>query len=146
MRTYVLAVVVLAVMNPGVLAETNSVPASPGVVIEGRELSEQEEKELETKLGGVGIAIKPVADGVLVEIVFPDMPACAAGMKAGDVVTQIDSTPTRGMKLQEVVDRMRGAVGSEVKLVVSRPGQAAPMALKLVRQVIRFHKDHGNCE
>ncbi|HXI82811.1 MAG TPA: PDZ domain-containing protein [Verrucomicrobiae bacterium] len=146
MKIQLIVVVVLAVTNLGVLAESNSVPASPGVVISGKEITGQEKDDILSNLGGVGIAIKPVADGVEVRKVFPETPACAAGMKAGDIVTQIDSTPTKGLKLQEVVDRMRGAVGSEVELVVSRPGQAAPMTLKLVRRTLSVPKAGASCE
>src|ERR1039457_5347188 len=66
--------------------------------------------------------------------------------EVGDIVTQIDSKPTKGLKLHEMADRIRGAVGSEVELLVSRRGQMEPITLNLVRREILFHKHRASCE
>ena len=123
MRIHLVAVAVLTVSTLSVFAETNSASTSSAIDTEGREITGQEKDEFLAKFGGLGIAIAPSADGVLIKKVLPDTPACAAGMKAGDIVTQIDSKSTKGLKLQEVVDQIRVAVGSEVELLVSRQGQ-----------------------
>ena len=147
MKIILVAVAVLTVSSLRIFAETNSAPTSPATVVDGSEITGQEKKELLSKIGGIGIGITPVADGVLVEMVLPDTPACAAGMKVGDIVTQIDSKPTKGLKLHEMADRIRGAVGSEVELLVSRLGQPEPIKLKLVRREIPIHnKDLSSCE
>jgi carboxyl-terminal processing protease len=146
MKIILVAVAVLTVSSLRIFAETNSAPTSPATVVDGSEITGQEKKELLSKIGGIGIGITPVADGVLVEMVFPDTPACEAAMKAGDIVTHIDSKPIKGLKLHEVVDQMRGAVGSEVELLVSRRGQMEPITLNLVRREILFHKHRASCE
>ena len=111
-----------------------------------RELSEAETRELLSTLGGVGVQIAPVAEGVVVQKVLPDTSACAAGVKSGDVITEVDSKPVRKLKLLDVVHRLRGPVGSEVALTLSRKGQVEPVKMKLVRKVIPYYKDHPNCE
>jgi carboxyl-terminal processing protease len=146
MKIILVAVAVLTVSSLRIFAETNSAPTIPATVVDGSEITGQEKKELLSKIGGIGIGITPVADGVLVEMVFPDTPACEAAMKAGDIVTHIDSKPIKGLKLHEVVDQMRGAVGSEVELLVSRRGQMEPITLNLVRREILFHKHRASCE
>jgi len=146
MRIHLVAVAVLTVSTLSVFAETNSASTSSAIDTEGREITGQEKDEFLAKFGGIGIAIAPSADGVLIKKVLPDTPACAAGMKAGDIVTQIDSKSTKGLKLQEVVDQIRGAVGSEVELLVSRQGQPEPIKLKLVRRVVPVPKGDVNCE
>jgi len=97
-------------------------------------------------LGGVGVQITPVAEGVVVQKVLPDTSACAAGVKSGDVITEVDSKPLRELKLLDVVHRLRGPVGSEVALTLSRKGQVEPVKMKLVRKVIPYYKDRPNCE
>jgi len=146
MKISLLAVVVLTITNLSVFAETNSASTSSSIGTEGREITGQERDEFLAKFGGIGIAIAPSADGVLVKKVLPDTPACAAGMKAGDIVTQINSKSTKGLKVQEMVDQMRGAVGTEVELLVSRQGQTVPIKLKLVRREIPIHKGDVSCE
>ena len=113
---------------------------------DGRELSQAESQEFFAKLGGIGVEIAPVAEGVVVKRVLPDTPACAAGVKVGDVITDVDSKPMHGLKLPEVVDRLRGPVGSEVALILSRKGQAEPLKMKLVRKEIRVYKERPDCE
>ena len=146
MKISLLIMAVVTVFSLRIFAETNSAPTRPAIVIDGRALTEQETKEVLSKIGSIGIGIAPVADGVLVKRVLPDTPACAAGMKVGDIVTQIDSKPTKGLKLHEMADRIRGAVGSEVELLVSRRGQMEPITLNLVRREILFHKHRASCE
>jgi carboxyl-terminal processing protease len=146
MKISLLTVAVVAVSSLQVFAETNSVSTSPSAIVDGSEPTEQQKKEFLSKIGGIGIAFAPVANGALVKRVLPDTPACAVGMKVGDIVTQIDTKPTKGLKVQEVLDRIRGAVGSEVDLLVSREGQPEPIKLKLVRRETPIHKDRLSCE
>jgi carboxyl-terminal processing protease len=113
---------------------------------DGRELSEAETRELLSTLGGVGVQIAPVAEGVVVQKVLPDTSACAAGVKSGDIITEVDSKPVRGLKLPDVVHRLRGSVGSEVALTLSRKGQAEPLKMKLLRKEIPIYKDRTICE
>lgn len=69
---------------------------------------------------GVGIMIERVADVVVVRGVIPDGPAEQAGLQAGDRILGIDGQRTRGLELVDVVDAIRGAEGSTVKLFVQR--------------------------
>ena len=86
--------------------------------------------------GGVGIDGVPRADGtILVKQLVLGGPAHLAGIKAGDVITQIDGTATEGNDFKFLVERrLRGRAGTPVLLKVKRPGNPKPMVFKLVRR------------
>ena len=97
------------------------------------------------KFGGLGMEVT-MTDG-LVTVVSPidNTPAAKAGILAGDVIVQVDGQPIKGMALDLVVAKLRGAVGSTVKVQVSRKGQAAPLDFTLTREIIKIAsvKDHA---
>src|SRR3990170_734073 len=53
-------------------------------------------------------------------------PAARAGLRPGDLIRNIDQTPTRDMSALEGLRRLRGAPGSTVRLTVIRGNQADP--------------------
>src|SRR3569832_1475271 len=89
--------------------------------------------------GGVGIVIS-VIDGIA-KVVQPiaDTPARRGGVKKDDTLTVIDGVAMRGHTLEDVSNRMRGTVGTEVTLTILR-GNAKPFDLKLTRQSIEVER------
>src|SRR6266853_5511913 len=89
------------------------------------------------QFGGLGMQVN-MEDGLL-KVVSPidDTPAAKAGILAGDVITQVDGTPIKGLTLSQAVEKMRGAPGTEVRLESVRKDQAAPLDLTLTRQIIK---------
>jgi carboxyl-terminal processing protease len=89
------------------------------------------------QFGGLGMQVN-MEDGLL-KVVSPidDTPAAKAGILAGDVITQVDGTPIKGLTLSQAVEKMRGAPGTEVRLEIVRMDQAAPLNLTLTRQIIK---------
>ena len=61
-------------------------------------------------------------DEGFVKIISPidDTPAFNAGLKAGDLITQINSSPVLGLTLKEAVDLMRGRPGSKITITIAR--------------------------
>jgi carboxyl-terminal processing protease len=47
-------------------------------------------------------------------------PACMAN----DLITHLDGDQIQGLTLEQAVDKMRGAVGSEIKLTIAREGKS----------------------
>ncbi len=92
--------------------------------------------------GGVGIDGVPLADGqVAVRQLVTGGPAHLAGIRVGDVITYIDSKPTRGSDFKDLVDhRLRGRAGTKVLLTVQRPGQEKPLHFTLVRKQLVIPK------
>jgi C-terminal processing protease CtpA/Prc len=86
--------------------------------------------------GGVGIDGVPRADGTIVvrQLVLGG-PAQVAGIRNGDIIVQIDGTPTKGNDFKFLVERrLRGRAGTQVRLKVKRPGEEKPLEFKLVRR------------
>ena len=86
--------------------------------------------------GGVGIDGVPRADGtIVVKQLVLGGPAHLAGVKAGDIITQIDGTATEGKDFRFLVERrLRGRAGTPVLLKVKRPGNPKPLVFNMVRR------------
>lgn len=88
------------------------------------------------EFGGLGIEV--TMENELVKVISPmdDTPASRAGILAGDYISEIDGTPVRGLKLEQAVEKMRGAVKTPIKLTVIRKGADKPLEFTVVRDVI----------
>ncbi|HJV34432.1 S41 family peptidase [Geomonas sp.] len=86
--------------------------------------------------GGVGIDGVPRADGtIVVRQLVEGGPAQLAGMRTGDIITQIDSTSTFGSNFKDMVEHhLRGRAGTPVLIRVSRPGTAKPISFRMIRR------------
>lgn len=89
-----------------------------------------------TDFGGVGIDGVPRGDGTIaVRQLVAGGPAHLAGIKAGDVIVQIDGTPTEGKAFDFLVERrLRGKAGTPVLVKVRRPGNPTPLVFRMVRR------------
>jgi carboxyl-terminal processing protease len=90
------------------------------------------------EFGGLGIEVTQ-EDG-LIKVVSPidDTPASKAGILANDIITHIDNEPIQGLTLQQAVEKMRGPVGSQITIRVTRTGaQPRDVAITRDRIVIR---------
>ena len=70
--------------------------------------------------GGLGIDININQGAVEVIATLDGSPARKAGIQTGDKITSIDYQPTTDMALDEVIQTLRGAQGSEIVLGVVR--------------------------
>ncbi len=88
------------------------------------------------EFGGLGIEVS--MENGLVKVISPidDTPAARAGIKPGDVITQIDDHPVQGMTLPQAVEKMRGPINSDIKLTIRRKGRP-PFDVTLTRATIR---------
>ena len=104
-------------------------------------------KEMKESMQGrfVGLGIEVAMEDGYVKIVTPieDSPAFRAGIKAGDLITRIDSTPIKGMTLDEAIKKMRGEPKSKVVLTIARKGDDKPWIVPLVREEIRVQSVKG---
>ncbi len=89
------------------------------------------------KFGGLGIEI--TMDNGVVKIVSPidDTPAAKAGLKSGDYITDIDGETVIGLTLNDVVNKLRGKVGTKVKVTISRANEK-PFSVTLRRDEIKI--------
>ena len=89
------------------------------------------------KFGGLGIEV--TMENSVVKVVSPidDTPAAKAGLKPGDYITSIDGEQVMGLTLNEAVDKMRGKVGTKVKLTIRRASEK-PFDVTLKREEIKI--------
>jgi carboxyl-terminal processing protease len=99
----------------------------------------EEQVETHGEFGGLGIDVT-IENGVL-KVIAPidNMPAERAGVLAGDAITALDGQPIKDWTIDQAVERMRGPAGSSITLTIDRKGAAQPLALKVVRDIIKIN-------
>lgn len=99
----------------------------------------------EGQYSGVGLTIQ--AEGGLVKIISPmdGGPAARAGVQAGDVISSIDGQTASGLTVSQVSEKLRGAVGTSVKVTFLRDGEE-PREVVLTREVIEIDSVTGRVE
>jgi carboxyl-terminal processing protease len=109
-----------------------------------------QDMQVQTKgeFGGLGIEVT-MEEG-LVKVVTPmdGTPAADAGLQPGDYISHLDGEPIMGLTLNDAVEKMRGEVGTSIKLTVIR-GTQEPFDVTLKRAVIavksvRWELEQGN--
>jgi C-terminal peptidase (prc) len=95
-------------------------------------------QETEGEFGGVGIEIGMEKGRPVVISPIEGTPAFKAGIKPGDVILEIDGEDTSNMNLIDVVQRIRGKVGTKVQLTIYRKGMEKPMKIELERALIKI--------
>jgi carboxyl-terminal processing protease len=88
------------------------------------------------QFGGLGIEVQ-MEEGVI-KVVSPidDTPAAKAGILAGDFIVELNDEPVQGLSLDEAVAKMRGQVGTKIKVTVVREGVDQPLEFELTRDII----------
>ena len=88
------------------------------------------------QFGGLGIEVQ-MEEGVI-KVVSPidDTPAARAGILAGDFIVELDGAPIQGLSLDQAVEKMRGEVGTKIKVTVVREGADKPLDFELTRATI----------
>lgn len=95
------------------------------------------------EFGGLGIEITTRGGTLTVTNSTEGTPAYEAGLKAGDKIVRIEDESTINMDLSDAVERLRGAVGTPVNLLVERKQLPAPKPFTIVRDTIRVNYVEG---
>ena len=111
----------------------------------------EEENLYHAKFGGLGIRIYEDKGFIKIARPLPKTPAMRAGLQAGDYITKVDGEPIHisagGQTLAEVVDILRGLVGTEVTVTVQRRGHSEPFDVTLIREEIKIYSvEHTRLE
>jgi hypothetical protein len=96
-------------------------------------LAADEEPVME--LSGIGTALAAVEDGLAITSVMPGSGAADAGLVSGDVILAVDGDATRDLGFEGTVQRIRGPIGTAVRLTVRRG--AAVMEFLATRKKVR---------
>ncbi|HJP54701.1 MAG: S41 family peptidase [Rhodospirillales bacterium] len=105
------------------------------------------EMQVQTKgeFGGLGIQVS--MEGGLVKVISPidDTPAYRAGVEAGDLITHLDGDQVLGLTLGQAVDKMRGRVGTDIRLTIRREGRDS-FDVTITRAIIKIKSVRSRLE
>ena len=85
---------------------------------------------------GVGMQVAPRNGKTIVIAPFPGSPAYKAGLRPGDIITKVNDKPTDNLSTTEVADLLKGPRGTQVTIMISREGSAAPLTFTVIRDEI----------
>jgi carboxyl-terminal processing protease len=89
-----------------------------------------------------GVGIEVALENGTVRVVNPiaDTPAYHAGVQPGDTIVAVDDVPVNTENLNDTIDRMRGRIGTPVKITIARGGPGSnPLEFTLSRASVQVH-------
>ena len=95
------------------------------------------------KFPGIGVVVTSRDDALEIVSVMEDGPAAKSGLRSGDIILEIDGKNTRMMFLDECVKRMKGPVGTKVKLKLYRRSDDSTKDVEIERAVIALPSVKG---
>ncbi|MGM0575863.1 MAG: S41 family peptidase [Myxococcota bacterium] len=107
---------------------------------------EDSTKEItDSSFEGIGAILtrRQGSEYTIVESPIEGQPAVQAGLRAGDVILQVDGDDIKGELLPKVVSRIRGEKGTHVVLTVRREGVPDPMDIEITRSRIDIKNVQG---
>jgi len=90
------------------------------------------------EFGGLGIEVTQESGFIKVISPIDDTPAARAGVKAGDLITQINGKTVQGLSLNEAVEKMRGAPNTKITVTIRREGAERPIEITMTREIIKI--------
>ena len=89
------------------------------------------------KFGGLGIEVGQQDGLILVVTPIDDTPAQKAGIQAGDLIVSLDGEAVMGLSLNDAVEKMRGAPGTDITLEIRRKNEKELLTYTLTRAEIK---------
>jgi len=87
---------------------------------------------------GVGLSVEQHRRGLMVARVFEGSPAERAGIRKGDVVTEVNGRSIAGEPTQVATAKIKGEAGTKVSLTVLTPGRGRRRTIELERARIEI--------
>jgi carboxyl-terminal processing protease len=103
--------------------------------LEPKEYSDMQDRQ-KGSFYGLGILVTKRNDQVTVITPLEGTPAARLGIRAGDVISEVEGVATDDLPLDDVVKRLKGPKGSTVHIKIMRVGIKEPIPLTIVRAAI----------
>ncbi len=91
--------------------------------------------DLNGTFSGIGAELGKEKDSIVIIAPISGFPAEKAGLKARDVIIEINGESAQGMSVSDAVSKIRGEKGTEVTLKVVRD-QSQALEIKIIRETI----------
>jgi carboxyl-terminal processing protease len=87
---------------------------------------------------GVGLEVEMKDGNVVVVAPLDGSPAQKAGLRSGDIITEVNGKSVKGLSLQDVVNEVLGPAGTDVSLTVLRPSTNETLNFNLTRAKVNL--------
>jgi carboxyl-terminal processing protease len=85
---------------------------------------------------GIGVELRSDDDGLLVVNTLAGSPAAEAGIRGGDHIVAIEGRTTVGLPTDEAANRLQGAEGTHVQILIQSPGDSPARRVVLRRRSV----------
>jgi carboxyl-terminal processing protease len=82
---------------------------------------------------GIGIALQAAPSGVIISECTPGSPADQAGIRSGDLISEVEGQAIGPGAIDTAIARLRGQAGTVVHLTVQRVGSSTPLKFRIER-------------
>ncbi len=87
---------------------------------------------------GIGAVVSIRDENLMIVYPFADSPAERAGVRAGDIIQEINGEPAAGMNLDLAVSKIRGPRGTTVRLLILHLDETEPVEIVITRDRIEI--------